>query len=179
VERHFAARNNPASVDLVISASITDKRKQSDDFSPPYFIAHQLIAVPRPAPRRRSVARRKTVAGREPASTADDVAWRGSARRIRKHRRFESTPRSSPESPAGRRRSARRQRVMPTASRRTPELDGFGSPSFLKKASASSSRRGQGDAGQAHAGLAAIRADGSYRRSTRKWFRQGLRRALK
>src|SRR6516225_535621 len=43
----FAALNN-GDVDLVISGvTINDKRKQSYDFSPPYFIAHQLIAVPK------------------------------------------------------------------------------------------------------------------------------------
>ena len=54
----FAALNN-GDVDLVISGvTINDNRRQSYDFSAPYFAAHQLIAVPKGSTVTRSEERR-------------------------------------------------------------------------------------------------------------------------
>src|SRR3954462_706918 len=70
----FGALNN-GDVDLVISGvTINDKRKQSYDFTPPYFAARQLIALPKNS----TVASLKDLAGKKiavvSASTADDIA---------------------------------------------------------------------------------------------------------
>jgi polar amino acid transport system substrate-binding protein len=76
----FGALNN-GDVDLVISGvTINDKRKQSYDFTPPYFAARQLIALPKNS----TVASLKDLAGKKiavvSASTADDIASASSAR---------------------------------------------------------------------------------------------------
>ena len=72
----FAALNN-GDVDLVISGvTINDKRKQSYDFTAPYFEARQLIAVQKDSP----VRGLKDLAGKKvgvvTGSTGDDVASR-------------------------------------------------------------------------------------------------------
>ena len=88
----FAALNN-GDVDLVISGvTINEKRRQSYDFSNPYFAAHQLIAVPKSS----TVTTLKDLAGKKVAvvnaSTADDVASREFGKTSPNIRRFESTP---------------------------------------------------------------------------------------
>ena len=88
----FAALNN-GDVDMVISGvTINDKRRQSYDFSNPYFAAHQLIAVPKSS----TVTTLKDLAGKKVAvvnaSTADDVASREFGKTSPNIRRFESTP---------------------------------------------------------------------------------------
>ena len=88
----FAALNN-GDVDLVISGvTINEKRKQSYDFTTPYFEARQLIAVNKDS----SVKGLKDLAGKKVAvvtgSTADDISSREFGKTSPDIRRFESTP---------------------------------------------------------------------------------------
>ena len=88
----FAALNN-GDVDLVITGvTITDKRKQSYDFTAPYFEARQLIAVNKDS----TVKNLKDLSGKKVAvvtgSTADDIASREFGKTNPDIRRFESTP---------------------------------------------------------------------------------------
>ena len=88
----FAALNN-GDVDLVISGvTINDKRKQSYDFTAPYFEARQLIAVNKDS----TVKNLKDLSGKKVAvvtgSTADDIASREFGKTNPDIRRFESTP---------------------------------------------------------------------------------------
>ncbi|MBN8556440.1 MAG: basic amino acid ABC transporter substrate-binding protein [Proteobacteria bacterium] len=88
----FAALNN-GDVDLVISGvTINDKRKQSYDFTAPYFEARQLIAVNKDS----AVKNLKDLSGKKVAvvtgSTADDIASREFGKTNPDIRRFESTP---------------------------------------------------------------------------------------
>ena len=88
----FAALNN-GDVDLVISGvTINEKRKQSYDFTTPYFEARQLIAVNKDS----TVKGLKDLAGKKVAvvtgSTADDISSREFGKTSPDIRRFESTP---------------------------------------------------------------------------------------
>ena len=88
----FAALNN-GDVDLVISGvTINDKRKQSYDFTAPYFEARQLIAVNKDS----TVKNLKDLSGKKVSvvtgSTADDIASREFGKTNPDIRRFESTP---------------------------------------------------------------------------------------
>ena len=88
----FAALNN-GDVDLVISGvTINEKRKQSYDFTAPYFEARQLMAVQQNS----TVKSLKDLAGKKigvvTGSTGDDIASREFGKTNGDIRRFESTP---------------------------------------------------------------------------------------
>jgi polar amino acid transport system substrate-binding protein len=127
----FGALNN-GDVDLVISGvTINEKRKQSYDFTPPYFAARQLIALPKNS----KVASLKDLAGNGVDAAMGDngvIAYR-----VAQHADLKTLDdKSFPE-------------------------EGFGI--VVKK----------GDKAlldKLSAGLAAIRADGSYVTIYKKWF---------
>ena len=88
----FASLNN-GDVDLVISGvTINEKRKQSYDFTPPYFEARQLIAVHQDS----NTKNLKDLAGKKigvvTGSTGDDIASRQFGKTNPDIKRFESTP---------------------------------------------------------------------------------------
>ena len=168
----FAALNN-GDVDLVISGvTINDKRRQSYDFTEPYFAAQQLIAVPRAS----TVATLKDLAGKKiavvNASTADDVASREFGKTSGNIRRFDSTPLIISELAGGGVDAAIGDngviayRVAQNAALKTVEDPAFPTEGFgivVKK----------GDKplqDKLNAGLAAVRADGSYNEIYKKWF---------
>jgi polar amino acid transport system substrate-binding protein len=168
----FAALNN-GDVDLIISGvTINDKRKQSYDFSPPYFAAKQLIALPKAS----AVASLKELAGKKiavvNASTADDVASREFGKTNPNIRRFESTPLIISELAAGNVDAAIGDngviayRVAQNADLKTVDDKSFPEEGFgivVKKGDKALQDK-------LAAGLAAIRADGSYNVIYKKWF---------
>ena len=168
----FVALNN-GDVDLVISGvTINDKRKQSYDFSPPYFIAHQLIAVPKTS----TATTLKSLAGKKVAvvnaSTADDVASREFGKTSPNIRRFESTPLIISELAAGNVDAAIGDNgVIAYRVAQTPELKTVEDPSFPEEGFGIVVRKGdKALQDKLTAGLAAIRADGSYAQIYKKWF---------
>lgn len=168
----FAALNN-GDVDLIISGvTINDKRKQSYDFSPPYFAAKQLIALPKAS----AVTSLKELAGKKiavvNASTADDVASREFGKTNPNIRRFESTPLIISELAAGNVDAAIGDngviayRVAQNADLKTVDDKSFPEEGFgivVKKGDKALQDK-------LAAGLAAIRADGSYNVIYKKWF---------
>jgi polar amino acid transport system substrate-binding protein len=168
----FAALNN-GDVDLIISGvTINDKRKQSYDFSPSYFAAKQLIALPRAS----AVASLKDLTGKKiavvNASTADDVASREFGKTNPNIRRFESTPLIISELAAGNVDAAIGDngviayRVAQNADLKTIDDKSFPEEGFgivVKKGDKALQDK-------LAAGLAAIRADGSYNVIYKKWF---------
>ncbi|MDA8447531.1 basic amino acid ABC transporter substrate-binding protein [Paracidovorax valerianellae] len=168
----FVALNN-GDVDLVISGvTINDKRRQSYDFSEPYFAAQQLIAVPKAS----TVTSLKDLAGKKiavvNASTADDVASREFGKTSPNIRRFESTPLIISELAGGGVDAAIGDngviayRVAQNAALKTVEdpafpVEGFGI--VVKKGDKALQDK-------LNAGLAAVRADGSYNEIYKKWF---------
>ena len=168
----FAALNN-GDVDLVISGvTINDKRKQSYDFSPPYFVAHQLIAVPKSS----TVSTLKSLTGKKVAvvnaSTADDVASREFGKTSPNIRRFESTPLIISELAAGNVDAAIGDNgVIAYRVAQNPELKTVEDPSFPEEGFGIVVKKGdKAMQDKLTAGLAAIRADGSYAQIYKKWF---------
>lgn len=168
----FAALNN-GDVDLVISGvTINDKRKQSYDFSPPYFIAHQLIAVPKAS----TATTLKSLTGKKVAvvnaSTADDVASREFGKTSPNIRRFESTPLIISELAAGNVDAAIGDNgVIAYRVSQNAELKTIEDPSFPEEGFGIVVKKGdKAMQDKLTAGLSAIRADGSYAQIYKKWF---------
>jgi len=168
----FAALNN-GDVDLVISGvTINDKRKQSYDFSPPYFIAHQLIAVPKSS----TATTLKSLAGKKiavvNASTADDVASREFGKTNPNIRRFESTPLIISELAGGGVDAAIGDNgVIAYRVSQNADLKTIEDPSFPEEGFGIVVKKGdKAMQDKLAAGLAAIRADGSYAQIYKKWF---------
>jgi polar amino acid transport system substrate-binding protein len=168
----FAALNN-GDVDLIISGvTINDKRKQSYDFSPPYFVAHQLIAVPKSS----TATTLKSLAGKKiavvNASAADDVVSREFGKTNPDIRRFESTPLIISELAGGGVDAAIGDNgVIAYRVSQTPELKTVEDPSFPDEGFGSVVRNVvKPFQDKLTAGLAAVRADGSYNQIYKKWF---------
>ena len=172
----FAALNN-GDVDLVISGvTINDKRKQSYDFSPAYFIAHQLIAVPKSS----SATSLKSLAGKKiavvNASTADDVASREFGKTNPIIRRFESTPLIISELAGGGVDAAIGDNgVIAYRVSQNADLKTIEDPSFPEEGFGIVVKKGdKAMQDKLAAGLAAIRADGSYAQIYKKWFAKDI-----
>lgn len=169
----FASLDN-GDLDLVISGvTITDRRRQSYDFTAPYFEARQLIAVPAASPVRtlQDLAGRKV--GVVTGSTADDVASRTFGKTSPNIRRFDTTPLIVAELVAGGVDAAIGDngviayRVQEHKGLKTVDDPAFPREYFgivVKKGNTALRDR-------LNAGLAAIVADGTYARLYRTWFK--------
>ena len=168
----FGALNN-GDVDLVISGvTINEKRKQSYDFTPPYFAARQLIAVPKSS----TVTSLKDLAGKKiavvSASTADDIASREFGKTSPNIRRFESTPLIISELAGGGVDAAMGDNgVIAYRVSQTPGLKTVDDKSFPEEGFGIVVKKGdKALLDKLSSGLAAIRADGSYATIYKKWF---------
>jgi polar amino acid transport system substrate-binding protein len=77
---------------LVSSITITDERKQSMDFSDPYFDAHQLIAVKTDSKIARFEDLKSLKVGVQTGTTGDDAVSKLQGKNSTDIKRFESTP---------------------------------------------------------------------------------------
>ena len=168
----FVALNN-GDIDLVISGvTINEKRKQSYDFTPPYFAARQLIAVPKSS----TVTSLKDLTGKKiavvSASTADDIASREFGKTNPNLRRFESTPLIISELAGGGVDAAMGDNgVIAYRVAQNPELKTVDDKSFPEEGFGIVVKKGdKALLDKLSAGLAAIRADGSYASIYKKWF---------
>ncbi len=168
----FAALNN-GDVDLVISGvTINDKRKQSYDFTVPYFEARQLIAVHKD----NTVKNLKDLAGKKigvvTGSTGDDIASREFGKTSPDIRRFESTPvviselvNSGVDAAIG------DNGVIAFRAQEHNQLKTVSDPSFAKEYFGIVVKQGnKALLDKLNSGLAAIKADGSYAQIYKKWF---------
>ena len=169
----FAALNN-GDVDLVISGvTINEKRKQSYDFTAPYFEARQLIAVNKDS----TVKGLKDLAGKKVSvvtgSTADDIASREFGKTNPDIRRFESTPVIISELANGGVDAAIGDNgVIAYRASLDPSLKTVEDPNFPKEHFGIVARKGdKALLDRINAGLAAIRADGTYNTIYKKWFK--------
>jgi polar amino acid transport system substrate-binding protein len=168
----FAALNN-GDVDLVISGvTINDKRKQSYDFTMPYFEARQLIAVHKDS----SVKSLKDLAGKKvgvvTGSTADDTASREFGKTNPDIRRFESTPVIISElANSGVDAAIGDNGVIAFRVQEHKQLKTVNDPSFPKEYFGIVVKQGnKALLEKLNAGLSAIKADGSYAQIYKKWF---------
>lgn len=77
---------------LISSITITDERKQTMDFSAPYFDAQQLIAVPGDAKVAKFDDLKKLKVGVQTGTTGDEVVTKLLGKNNTNVKRFESTP---------------------------------------------------------------------------------------
>lgn len=168
----FAALNN-SDVDLVISGvTINEKRKQSYDFTAPYFEARQLIAVPSTS----TVKGLKDLAGKKigvvTGSTADDMASREFGKTNPDIRRFESTPVVIAELVNNGLDAAMGDNgVIAFRAQEHKGLKTVGDASFPKEFFGIVVKQGnKALLDKLNAGLAAAKADGSYAQIYKKWF---------
>jgi polar amino acid transport system substrate-binding protein len=168
----FAALNN-GDVDLVISGvTINDKRKQSYDFTMPYFEARQLIAVHTDS----NVKSLKDLAGKKigvvTGSTADDTASREFGKTNPDIRRFESTPVVISElANSGVDAAIGDNGVIAFRAQEHKQLKTVNDPSFPKEYFGIVVKQGnKALLDKLNSGLSAIKADGSYGQIYKKWF---------
>ncbi len=168
----FAALNN-GDVDLVISGvTINDKRKQSYDFTAPYFEARQLIAVHQSS----TVKSLKDLAGKKvgvvTGSTGDDIASREFGKTNTDIRRFESTPVVISELVgSGVDAAIGDNGVVAFRVQEHKQLKTVSDPNFPKEYFGIVVKQGnKALRDKLNAGLAAIKADGSYAQIYKKWF---------
>jgi len=168
----FAALNN-GDVDLIISGvTINDKRKQSYDFTTPYFEARQLIAVSRDS----SVKNLKDLAGKKigvvNGSTGDDIASREFGKTNPDIRRFESTPVVISELVnTGLDAAIGDNGVIAFRVQEHKQLKTVSDPSFPKEFFGIVVKQGnKALLDKLNTGLAAVKADGSYAQIYKKWF---------
>ena len=168
----FAALNN-GDVDLVISGvTINDKRNQSYDFTAPYFEARQLIAVPQSS----NVKSLQDLAGKKvgvvTGSTGDDISSRAFGKTNPDIRRFESTPVVISElANSGLDAAIGDNGVIAFRVQEHKTLKTVSDPSFPKEYFGIVVKQGnKALQDKLNAGLAAIKADGSYATIYKKWF---------
>jgi polar amino acid transport system substrate-binding protein len=169
----FASLNN-GDLDLIISGvTITDRRRQSYDFTAPYFEARQLIAVPSSSTVRGLQDLTGKKVGVVTGSTADDVASRSFGKTSPNIRRFDTTPLIIAELMAGGVDAAIGDngviayRVAEHKTLKTVSDPGFPKEYFgivVKQGNTALRDR-------LNTALAAIVADGSYARIYRTWFK--------
>lgn len=168
----FAALNN-GDVDLVISGvTINDKRKQSYDFTAPYFEARQLIAVHQSS----NVKSLKDLAGKKvgvvTGSTGDDIASREFGKTNTDIRRFESTPVVISELVgSGVDAAIGDNGVVAFRVQEHKQLKTVSDANFPKEYFGIVVKQGnKALRDKLNAGLAAVKADGSYAQIYKKWF---------
>jgi polar amino acid transport system substrate-binding protein len=161
-------------IDLIISGiTINDRRRQSYDFTAPYFEARQLIAVRADS----TVRRLRDLAGRNVAvvtgSTGDDMVSLAFGKTSPHIRRFDTTPLIISELLAdGVDAAIGDNGVIAYRVRQHKILKTVEDPSFPKEYFGIVVRKGDTALrDQLNAGLSAIIEDGSYARIYRTWFK--------
>lgn len=169
----FAALNN-GDIDLIVSGvTINDRRRQSYDFTMPYFEARQLIAVHRDSPVRslQDLSGRKV--GVVTGSTGDDIASRAFGKTSPNIRRFDTTPLVIAELVAhGVDAAIGDNGVIAYRVQERKDLKTVSDPSFPQEYFGIAVKQGNSALRDSlNAGLQAIIADGTYARIYRQWFR--------
>ena len=169
----FASLNN-GDIDLIISGvTINDRRRQSYDFTTPYFEARQLIAVPAAS----TVKSLQDLAGKKVAvvtgSTGDDVVSRAFGKTSPNIRRFDTTPLIIAELAAfGVDAAIGDNGVIAYRVQEQKTLKTVSDPAFPKEYFGIVVKQGNTALrDKLNGGLAGIIADGTYARLYRTWFK--------
>jgi polar amino acid transport system substrate-binding protein len=153
---------------LVSSITITDERRQSMDFSDPYFDAHQLIAVKGDSKVARFDDLKALRVGVQTGTTGDDAISKLQGKNSTDIKRFESTPLALKELEAGGIDAVVADNgvvvnyVKNNAGGKFKTID---DPAFVPEHYGIAVRKGDAELlAKINSGLTAIRADGSYER---------------
>lgn len=161
--------------DMVISAvTITDERRQTMDFSDPYFDAAQLIAVPQGSPVSSFEDLRPLKVGVQTGTTGDEAVTRLLGKNSTSIKRFESTPMALKELEAGGVDAVVADNGVVghyIANNPGGRFKTVSDPAFVPEQYGIAVAKGNtGLLELVNKGLAAIRADGSYERIYTQYF---------
>ena len=153
---------------LVSSITITDERKQSMDFSEPYFDAHQLIAVKADSKVARFDDLKTLKVGVQTGTTGDETISKLQGKNSTDIKRFESTPLALKELEAGGIDAVVADNgvvVNYVKNNAGSKFKTVNDPAFVPEHYGIAVRKGDAELlAKLNSGLTAIRADGSYDR---------------
>ncbi|TJZ71014.1 basic amino acid ABC transporter substrate-binding protein [Chitiniphilus eburneus] len=161
--------------DIVASAvTITNERKQTMDFSDPYFEAKQLIGVNTNSPIKRFSDLKGKKVGVQTGTTGDEVVQKLLGKTSPNIKRFESTPLALQELLSGGVDAVVADNgvvVNFIANNKTAKLKTLDDPTFAKEYYGFAVKKGNKDlVAKINKGLATIKADGTYDKIYRKYF---------
>jgi polar amino acid transport system substrate-binding protein len=168
---------NQGDRDLLVSAvTITDERRQTMDFSAPYFDAAQLIAVKQNSQVAKFDDLRKLKVGVQTGTTGDEAVTRLLGKNSTSVRRFESTPMALKELEAGGVDAVVADNgvvVHYIANNPGGKFKTVNDKAFVPEQYGIVVKKGNQELlGKVNQGLAAIKADGSYDKIYAKYFGQ-------
>ena len=159
---------------LVSSITITDERKQSMDFTAPYFDAHQLIAVKADSKVARFDELKSLRVGVQTGTTGDETISRLQGKNSTNIKRFESTPLALKELEAGGIDAVVADNGVVNnyvANNAASKFRTVNDPAFAPEQYGIAVRKGNAELlAKLNQGLAAIRADGTYDRIHAKYL---------
>ena len=159
---------------LVSSITITDERRQSMDFSAPYFDAHQLIAVKGDSKVTRFEDLKSLRVGVQTGTTGDEAISKLQGKNSTNIKRFESTPLALKELEAGGIDAVVADNgvvINYVANNAATKFRTVNDPAFVPEQYGIAVRKGNAELlAKVNQGLAAIRADGSYDRIYAKYL---------
>jgi len=159
---------------LVSSITITDERKQSMDFSAPYFDAHQLIAVKGDSKVTRFDDLKSLRVGVQTGTTGDETISKLQGKNSENIKRFESTPLALKELEAGGIDAVVADNgvvINYVANNAASKFRTVNDPAFAPEQYGIAVRKGNAELlAKVNQGLAAIRADGTYDRIHAKYL---------
>jgi polar amino acid transport system substrate-binding protein len=159
---------------IASSVSITDERKQTMDFSNPYFDAVQLIAVKQTSKIAKFDDLKKAKVGVQTGTTGDEAVTKLLGKTSAAIKRFESTPLALKELEAGGVDAVVADNgvvINYVANNPGGKFKMVSDKSFSPEQYGFALKKGNTElAGKINAGLAAIKADGSYNTIHTKYF---------
>lgn len=161
--------------DLLVSAiTITDERRQTMDFSDPYFDAAQLIAVPAASAVTRFEELEPLKVGVQTGTTGDEAVTKLLGKNSTAIKRFESTPLALQELMSGGVDAVVADNGVVEhyiANNPGGRFKTVSDPTFAPEQYGIAVRKGNAELLEAiNRGLAAIKADGSYEQIRQRWF---------
>lgn len=166
---------NTGDRDIVASAvTITDERKQSMDFSEPYFEAKQLIAIGKNSKVSKFDDLKTLKVGVQTGTTGDEAVQKLLGKTNSNIKRFESTPLALKELESGGVEAVVADNgvvVNYVANNGAAGLKTIDDPSFAKEYYGFAVKKGNAELkAKIDAGIKAIQADGSYKTIFEKYF---------
>ena len=159
---------------LVSSITITDERKQSMDFSDPYFDAHQLIAVKADSKVAHFADLKTLKVGVQTGTTGDETVSKLQGKNSTDVKRFESTPLALKELETGGVDAVVADNgvvVNYVKNNAGNKFKTVNDPAFVPERYGIAVKKGNAELlGKLNQGLAAIRADGTYDRINASYF---------